>query len=280
MAGWFSCPESPGCHPGLLGHTHNTAQTVPGFHPGLLGSARRSPKKPPAVAGGLRVACLRGSHALLVRSGESRTLVRHGWRDGFPARSPRVATRGFLGARVTPTRDTLPPCSQKAPGGSRGTPGGTRARMPCHACPNRRIACGPSCMDGGKAFMPGVPGLPPGASWAHTQHGTNRPGLPPGASWAHASLPHGTPCRPVPKKPPAAAGGLRVAHRPGSHSLRVRSGESRTLVRHGWRDGFPAPLTPSAAGWPPPRRGAPWAAESRPPPPGSSVPRRSPRTAP
>ena len=154
------------------------------------------------------------------------------------------------------------PLPQKAPGGSRGTPGGTRARMPCHACPNRRIACGPSCMDGGKAFMPGVPGLPPGASWAR------------------ASLPHGIPCRPVPKKPPAVAGGLRVAHRPGSHSLLVRSGESRTLVRHAWRDGFPAPLTPSAAGWPPPRRGAPWAAESRPPPPGSSVPRRSPRTAP
>ena len=87
----------------------------------------------------------------------------HGWRGGFHARCPRVSTRGFLDRGSRP---------QEAPGGSRGTPGRTRARVPCMwALP---VPCmwallsghaGVSSMDGGVVFIPGVPGFPPGASW-------------------------------------------------------------------------------------------------------------------
>jgi len=111
----------------------------------------------------------------------------------------------------------------------------------------------PSCgMAGGLVFMPGVPGFPPGAFWravhkkppaeagglrvtclpAHHAFrfrcGTHAPscgmagglvfisgvpGFPPGAFW-----------RAVHKKPPAEAGGLRVACLPAHHAFRFRCG--------------------------------------------------------
>jgi len=58
--------------------------------------AWRSHKKPPAEAGGLRVASLPACHAKRVRTGKLRAVIRHGRRGGFRARSPRVSTRGFL----------------------------------------------------------------------------------------------------------------------------------------------------------------------------------------
>jgi len=42
------------------------------------------------------------------------------------------------------------------------------------------------------------------------------------------------------KKPPAEAGGLRVVCLPGCHVMRVRTGGSRAVVRHGRRGGFHA----------------------------------------
>jgi hypothetical protein len=56
-------------------------------------------------------------------------LMLHGRRVGLHARCPRVATRGFLPHRP-----------QKAPGGSRGTPGGMPSRAPCDPGPNRGTA--------------------------------------------------------------------------------------------------------------------------------------------
>ncbi len=57
------------------------------------------------------------------------------------------------------------PLPQKAPGGSRGTPGRTPSSVPCDTGSNQGNGVPSSGMDGGIVFSPGVPGLPPGASW-------------------------------------------------------------------------------------------------------------------
>ena len=125
--------------------------------------AYRSHKKPPAEAGGLRVACLPVHHAPRVCTGESRAVVRHGRRGGIRTRSPRVSTRGFSercpqeapgGSWWESSREPAASCRsslgvpppthsqpgppglalpQKAPGGSRGTPGGMPSRSLCAA---------------------------------------------------------------------------------------------------------------------------------------------------
>jgi hypothetical protein len=90
MAGWFSNPVSPGFHPGLL-------------------VARPIHKKPPAGAGGLRVACLPACHAKQVRTAEMRPVGQHGSRGGFHTRSPRVSTRGFLSRDASTKNPRLGP---------------------------------------------------------------------------------------------------------------------------------------------------------------------------
>ena len=165
--GWLLCPESPGCHPGLFGPHASTAH-----------------KKPPAGAGGLRVACRPGCHAMPIRTGKSCPVVRHGRWGGFHARSPRVATRGFLG----PTRQRHTKSPRREPGDS-----GWHAfsgAMRCGVEPGNHV---PSCgMEGGVAFVPGVPGLPPGASGAPRANGTqNAPG---GSRGIPGCMPSRVPC--------------------------------------------------------------------------------------
>jgi len=70
------------------------------------------PKKPPAEAGGHRVACHPACHACGPESTSRRIAFRHGSLGGFYARCPRVSTRGFLERGA---------CPQEAPGGSRGS---------------------------------------------------------------------------------------------------------------------------------------------------------------
>ncbi len=157
--------------------------------------AWRSHKKPPAEAGGLRVASLPACHAKRVRTGKLRAVIRHGRRGGFRARSPRVSTRGFLcgcqarraglipsgrrPAKRTAARGrgfacSMPPgfhpgllgprapFTQKAPGGSRGTPGRIPSRLPCEAGSNREIACRHPAWTAGWFSCPDSPGFHPG----------------------------------------------------------------------------------------------------------------------
>ena len=121
------------------------------------GFLARGPKKPPAEAGGLRVARLPGCHARRRGTAAAHAAKRHGGAGwcSFPV-SPGFHP-GLLGAR-----------SQKAPGGSRGTPGGEASRLPCEKARNRRGACGqtawgkgwPSCPES-PGFHPGLLGVPP-----------------------------------------------------------------------------------------------------------------------
>ena len=77
---------------------------------------------------------------------------------------------GFPPGASWATRATLP---QKAPGGSRGTPGRMAIPRAMHVDVAQQWreafaawtvgVCG---MDGGMVFVPGVSGFPPGASWA------------------------------------------------------------------------------------------------------------------
>jgi len=161
---------------------------VPGFPPGASW-ARPSHKKPPAGAGGLRVACLPPCHAQQVRTVEMRPVGQHGWQDGFQTRCPRVSTRGFLGATVP----------QKAPGGSRGTPGRMPSPVPCATGSHRGNASSRTAWIAGRFSCPESPGCHPGLLVARPSH----------------------------KKPPAGAGGLRVACLPPCHALRARTEASR-----------------------------------------------------
>jgi len=88
-----------------------------------------------------------------VLTGQLRVVIRHGRRDGFRARSPRVSTRGFSERART---------AQKAPGGSRGTPGRMPSRVPCCAGLNRDIACGHPAWTAGWFSHPVSPGFHPG----------------------------------------------------------------------------------------------------------------------
>jgi hypothetical protein len=135
---------------------------VPGLPPGASWNARRFHKKPPAGAGGLRVECDPTCHALPVCTGDSHPVIRHGRRGGFHTRSPRVTTRGFL------ERASLP---QKAPGGSRGTPGRMRSRVPCDVGLNRDIACRHPAWTAGWFSHPVSPGSRPGLLGPRTARG-------------------------------------------------------------------------------------------------------------
>ncbi len=81
MAEWFSGPVSPGCHPGLLAQP------------------RTPHKKPPAEAGGLRVAHLPACHAIRVRTREADAASRHGRRDRFQTREMCLGSRAQPGYR-------------------------------------------------------------------------------------------------------------------------------------------------------------------------------------
>jgi len=136
MAGWFSCPESPGFHPGLFG-THEKALA------GALmvrvvqlcvridvrATATKSPRrrycwcvcsslafgltharptqKAPGGSRGTpgRIAIPRAMRVDVARQG--RGVFEHGWRGGVRARSPRVSTRGFLGRTEKPPAGVL-----------------------------------------------------------------------------------------------------------------------------------------------------------------------------
>jgi len=149
---------------------------VPGFPPGASW-ARPSHKKPPAGAGGLRVACLPPCHAKQVRTAEMRPVGQHGWRDGFHARSPRVSTRGFL-SRAASTKS---PRREPGDSGSRAFPRAMRNRFEPRECVQS------DSMDGGMVFMPGVPGFHPGL--LGRDRPTKSPRREPGDSGSHACPP-------------------------------------------------------------------------------------------
>jgi hypothetical protein len=133
---------------------------------GFLGHARyaptKSPRREPGDTGlnGDPACHACGRCAAVARGvcGMDARRLRHGRWDGVRARSPRVSTRGFLDhARYAPTKS---PRREPGDTGSNGDPA-------CHACGRcAAVARGVCGMDGGMVFMPGVPGFPPGASWA------------------------------------------------------------------------------------------------------------------
>jgi hypothetical protein len=224
-AGWFSHPVSPGFHPGLFGtrvapqkapggsrgtpgrissrvpcdvglnrdiacrHPAWTAgwfshPVSPGFHPGLLGTRVASTKSPRRKPGDS------GSHAFpdaMLRGFEPGHCVPSSSMDGGVVFTPGVP--GFPpGAFWNACRSTKSPRREPGDSGSHAFPGAMRCGFePGNCVPS-------SSMDGGVVFTPGVPGFPPGAFWnARRFH----------------------------KKPPAGAGGLRVAYLPGCHAARV-----------------------------------------------------------
>jgi hypothetical protein len=97
------------------------------------------------------------------------------------------------------------PFPQKAPGGSRGTPGGMTSRLPCVSGLNRGINGRRVAWITGRLSYPVSPGFHPGLLARKPAH----------------------------KKPPAEAGGLRVTHLPACHAMQVRTVVSLAVVWHG-----------------------------------------------
>ena len=98
LTGWFSCPESPGFHPGLLGA--DAAATFWGMRGridlrGMRGRITKSPRREPGDTGSDAIPC--AMHVGVTERCVGR--LEHGRRGGFHARSPRVSTRGFLGRK-------------------------------------------------------------------------------------------------------------------------------------------------------------------------------------
>jgi hypothetical protein len=91
MAGWVSCPVSPGFHPGLLGPLVTPTRS-PRRKPGDTGS-NTSPRA-------MHVGVTRAMHVGVTQRSCRR--FEHGWRGGFHSRCPRVSTRGFLDAHKKP----------------------------------------------------------------------------------------------------------------------------------------------------------------------------------
>ena len=141
---------------------------------------RERHKKPPAEAGG------------------------HGSRE--PAASCRSSLGGPPPAHSRPGPPGLAP-PQKAPGGSRGTPGRMPSQVPCEVGLNREIECRHPAWTAGWLSCPESPGFHPGllvfvpgpegrvdskrAQARQANRGTrprvcvqHAPGFPPGASWA------------------------------------------------------------------------------------------------
>ena len=154
------------------------------------------------------------------------------------AREPAASCRSSLGGPPPACRQPGPPglaLPQKAPGGSRGTPGGMPSRVPCDVGLNREIACGHPAWTAGWFSHPVSPGFHPGLLGTRVAP-TKSPRREPGRM-LHANLrPHAAIClagrRPLTvnpalrawrfhKKPPAGAGGLRVACLPGCHAMWV-----------------------------------------------------------
>jgi len=177
-AGWCSYPVSPGFHPGLLG-TRVASTKSPRQEPGDSGSH--------AFPGAMRCGFEPGN--CVRSSGMDCGVVFIPGVPGFPPGA-------FL------ERVSLP---QKAPGRSRGTPGGMPSRVPCDVGLNRAIACGHPAWTAGWCSYPVSPGFHPGLFvWAPGPEGrvdskraaarqANRgtmprirvdhaPGFPPGAS--------------------------------------------------------------------------------------------------
>src|SRR5579875_453481 len=102
--------------------------------------------------------------------------MRHGCRGGLHTRSPRVTTRGFL------KRASLP---QKAPGGSRGTPGRMPSRVPCDVGLNRKLACRHAAWMPGWVTHPESPGYDAGLLETRVAS-TKSPRRKPGDSGSHA----------------------------------------------------------------------------------------------
>jgi len=139
------------------------------------------------------------------------------------------------------------------------------SRLPCEKARNSRGACGQTAWGCGMVFIPGVPGFPPGASWRAVPKSPRRkPGdsgwrgfpvaMREGAEPPRRMRPNGmgvrdgvhSRCPRVstrgflargPKKPPAEAGGLRVAWLPGCHARRRGTAAAHAAKRHGGRDG-------------------------------------------
>ena len=204
--------------------------------------AWRSHKKPPAEAGGLRVASLPACHAKRVRTGKLRAVIRHGRRGGFRARSPRVSTRGFLCG-----------CQARRAG---LIPSGRRPAKRT-AARGRGFACSmpPGFHPGLLVWVPGPEGRVDSkrAQARQANRGTrprvcvqHAPGFSPGASWATRAIHTKSPRR----KPGDS----------GSHPfpLAMRSGfEPGNCVPSSGMDGGVV-FVPGFPGFPP---GASWAAE-------------------
>ena len=142
--------EAPRRKPGRMVHAnlrHPAAVRLAGRRPLTVDPALRAwrlHKKPPAGAG----------------------------EDG--SREPAASCRSSLGgpppAHSRPGPPGLAP-PQKAPGGSRGTPGRMPSQVPCAVGLNPRNCVSSSGVDGGVVFIPGVPGFPPGASRVRARPG-------------------------------------------------------------------------------------------------------------
>jgi len=193
---------------------------VPGFPPGAFRRAvhKKSPAEARGTPGGMpsRVPCDAGSK--LVRR-PLRTVVLHGRRDGFRTRSPRVSTRGF------PTRRP-----QKAPGGSRGTPGGMPSRVPCDAgsklvSPCSRAAWTAGWFSGSKLVSPCSRAAWTAGWFSYPESPGFHPGLPDAPS---TKSPRRKPGRMVPASVPA----LRRSER--THTARSPgwAGDPRPRPRH------------------------------------------------
>ena len=187
-------------------------------------------------------------------------------------REPAASCRSSLGGPPPARRQPGPPglaLTQKAPGGSRGTPGCIPSRLPCEAGSNREIACRHPAWTAGWFSCPESPGFHPGllvwvpgpegrvdskrAQARQANRGTrprvrvqHAPGFPPGASWATRAIHTKSPRR----KPGDS----------GSHPfpLAMRSGfEPGNCVPSSGMDGGVV-FVPGFPGFPP---GASWAAE-------------------
>jgi len=228
MAGWFSCPVSPGFHPGLL---------VP--------RPSRTPKKPPAGAGGLRVAHLPMCHAKRLRTGESPAVVWHGWRDGVHARCPRVSTRGFL----CHARHAPPKSPRREPGDSgshdatatagRGRPDGVCRRRACgrHGGSPCRQACAAWSRPWPIAASPRRIAAADRPPWR---------ALPPPSRSAAASCRTASASRPAPRPPPTTG---EDQPRPGSGVFQRTFSVSLHVTGRSWAaSACPCPAGPRHCG--------------------------------
>jgi len=133
MAGWFSYPVSPGFHPGLLGCDRPT----------------KSPRQEPGDSGSRAFPCAMrsgfepGNHVPSCSMDRGEVFI-----PGVPGFPPGASCRATL--------------TQKAPGGSRGTPGRAPSRVPCETGSHCGNASSRTAWIAGWLSCPVSPGFHPG----------------------------------------------------------------------------------------------------------------------